>query len=81
MSTYKNIFDYSEWHFDSNNPELKYLYDNIDFTRFLPVEGMMEWTALRLGAAGFPERWDDHPNEYAHKVFAEEIIIPFLNND
>lgn len=78
MSTYKNIFDSSEWHFDSNNPELKYLYDNIDFTRFLPVEGMMEWTALRLGAAGFPERWDDHPNEYAHEVFVEEIITPFL---
>lgn len=80
MSTYKNIFSEKEWGFDKNNPELKYLYDNINFNKFLPVSGMMEWTMETLGNDGFPIKWDDHPNKYAHIEFTKRVINPYLKH-
>lgn len=79
MTTFKNIFS-EDWNFDKNNLEVKYLYDQIDFSKFAPIDGCMEWVTEHYPEKGFPQRWDDHPNEFGYKKFAEEVLVPFINS-
>ena len=54
------------------DPTTKHLYDQIDFTNFLPVVGIQEW-------AYGPEYTEGiHPTEELHKKFADTIVMPFL---
>jgi hypothetical protein len=54
-----------------DDPTTKHLYDQIDFTNFLPVAGMQEWA--------YGPAWANlHPSQKLHKKFAVKIIMPFL---
>ena len=56
-----------------DNIEIKYLYDLLNKANFLPVSSQAEWLHKRcnmhLGA---------HPTTEEHKIFTDEIILPFL---
>jgi hypothetical protein len=74
MSTFTSILFSNK----INYPEVKYLYDQIDFDQFLPVSGEYEWCRDHSGLA-FP-RNDRHPGSAQHRVFAERVIFPFLQD-
>lgn len=62
------------------HPDIKYLYEAIDFTEWLNVESEWDWCAKYQD----PSTWDDlpvsfkHPNTKQHRAFAEHVIIPHL---
>ena len=60
-----------------NHPELLYLYNMIDHSKFLPVEGIYEWCRDFSGLE-FPTKGDLHPSSEHHGLFTQEVIIPFL---
>jgi len=62
------------------HPDVKYLYDAIDFNDFLDVDSEFQWCA-RLQD---PSTWDmtqnrqAHPHTKQHKAFTDNVIIPHL---
>lgn len=58
---------------------VKYLHDQIDFTQFLPVIGEYEW-CRDYSNLEFPIKGDQHPSSEQHKLFAEQVIVPFLQS-
>jgi len=74
MSTYTNeVFALK------NNSNLDYLYEQIDFDYFLPVEGCYEW-ARDVSKLPFTNPGDLHPTKLQHKVFTQKVILPFLKD-
>jgi hypothetical protein len=71
MSTYtKEVFEIRD------HVNLDHLYEQIDFDKFLPVEGEYEWA---LNESGLP--WtspDFHPSNQQHRMFAKQVILPFI---
>lgn len=61
------------------NPDVKYLFDMIDFTKFLPVDGENEWLIEHYPVVGVPIKDGIHPYEFGHKMFAKEVISPIVN--
>ena len=66
-----------------NNAEIRYLYDMIDHTKFLPVKGCQDWVIDNYKLEGFnPPNAngviDLHPNKCGHQKFTEQVIIPHL---
>ena len=57
--------------------ELTHLLEQIDFDKFLPVEGEYEWCRDHSELA-FPVDGDNHPSQAQHKLFAQQVIWPFL---
>lgn len=81
MSSMNNIFLQHE----INHEESKYLYDLIDFKKFIPVKGCFEWLYENHVKDAFNEEpksikpWHMlHPSENGHKIFANEVILPHL---
>ena len=74
MSTYT-----SEVFALKNNPNVDYLYEQIDFDYFLPVEGCYEW-ARDVSNLPFNRSGDLHPTAQQHHMFTNDVIIPFLKN-
>lgn len=71
MGTYMDeVFEYKD------NPNLDHLYEQIDFEQFLQTEGMMEWSR-KTGLP--PLLYDHHPSQQMHKLFVDQVIMPFLN--
>lgn len=63
------------------HPEVKYLYDLVDFKNFLPVKGEYEW-CRDSSKFEFPDPTDLHPGSNQHKDFTETVIYPWmLSND
>ena len=60
------------------NIEVTYLYDQIDFDQFLPVDGEFEWCRDYSGLA-FPKN-DNHPTSAQHAEFTQKVIVPFLQH-
>jgi len=61
------------------NSEVEHLYDLIDFKQFLPVSSELSW--CRQNIEKFTDKIEhDHPSSNMHKLFTEEVIIPFLKN-
>lgn len=81
MTTYMDIFNMYDKEF-LNNPEIKYLYDLIDFSKFLPIRGCFEYIKTNF-PEGMPEcnnEYDGHhPLENGHKFFSENAIAPFIS--
>lgn len=69
----ENVFD--PWTYSS--PNVKYLYDQIDFDQFLPVSGEYEWCRDHSNLE-FPVPGDKHPSSEQHHLFAQQVIVPFL---
>lgn len=61
------------------NDELKYLYDLIDFSNFLPVDNEYDWVKKHYPNTDF-NKHAHHPDNDGHKGFAEQVIIPFLKD-
>lgn len=59
------------------DPNVKYLYDQIDFDQFLPVSGEYEWCRDHSGLE-FPVPGDRHPGSEQHNLFTHQVIVPFL---
>ena len=74
MTCYMDTLFHSE---QIKHPELKYLYDMIDLTTFLPVTGEYEWCKEK-SSFDFPIKDDPHPGNDQHKEFTEKVVFPFL---
>lgn len=81
MSTYMDIFSNDEL---MNHPEIKYLFNLIDFSKFLPVKGCHEWVKDNYANSGGFNDPDEnnyigiHPTSYGHEMFTKNVILPFL---
>ena len=76
MSSFMNIFNDEKI---MNHPDVKYLYEMVDFSKFLPIEGFYEWNKEHYSVEGFDNiKLDWHPNEFGNVKLTEEIIIPHL---
>lgn len=86
MSTYLDIFHGNGANNLINNPEIKYMYDMIDFNKFLPVNGCHEWVKENCDASGFNEPDINgyigiHPTKFGHEMFSKKVIIPYIKNN
>jgi len=86
MSTFLDIFHMEGAYNIISHPEVKYLYEMIDFTKFLPVSGCHEWVKQNYKEAGLnPPDLNGyigmHPTKFGHTKFAEEVIVPHLKNN
>lgn len=65
------------------NENVKALYRLVDFSKFLPVTGCFEWLRINHGENSFDDTHKReaviHPNTLGHKIFANEVIIPFID--
>lgn len=72
MTTYTNkVFD-KEY---VSHPEVEYLYKQVNFDNFLPVEGEFEWC---INHSNLKIQENLHPSSEQHELFTEQVIIPFL---
>jgi hypothetical protein len=67
---------------DINDSYLKYVYNMIDWTKFINVKSCMEW-CIQSGVTGHN---DDvlplelrHPSKEQHEAFVQQVILPFIN--
>lgn len=60
-----------------DHPDLKSLYEQIDFDNFLPIKGIYEW-CRDYSNLSFLSPGDFHPSPEQHKLFTEQVILPFL---
>jgi hypothetical protein len=86
MSTYMDIFHSSGYKDLIVHPEVKYLFDMVDFSKFLPVSGCHEWVKENYNEFGFSghvgyEHRGIHPTEFGHIKFAEEVVVPFIKQN
>jgi hypothetical protein len=86
MSSYLDIFHANGADTLISHPEVKYLFDMVDFSKFLPVSGCHEWVKENYDELGFNghvgyEHRGIHPTEFGHKKFSEEVIVPYLKNN
>jgi hypothetical protein len=60
-------------------PEVKWLYDQIDFDNFLPILGEYEWcnNGTQISAQQWPPKWK-HPTMEQHQQFVEQVVVPHL---
>jgi hypothetical protein len=61
------------------NKDTQHLNDMINYDHFLPVIGEYEWCRDSSGLA-FPVAGDNHPSIEQHKLFTDNVIIPFLQS-
>jgi len=80
MTTYMDIFG-NKTNIDlKNNLETAYLYDNIDFSKFLPIKGCYEYIVDNY-PEGMPKDGGDHPIESGYNFFTKKVILPFLTSN
>jgi hypothetical protein len=60
-----------------NCPDVKYLFDQIDKSYWLPITNCYDWSKYESGF-DFARPPDPHPSTKQHKALTERIIIPFL---
>jgi hypothetical protein len=72
---------FGEWPSDKkiifNNQELNFLHDQIDFSKWLPINNLYEWAKYESGF-DFARPPDPHPSTEQHKAFVDKIVIPYL---
>jgi len=58
--------------------EVEYLYKQIDFNNFLPIDNMFDW-CLQSGITLDEHHLKyQHPTQEHHKAFVNQVVIPFL---
>lgn len=60
-----------------NNPEINYLYNEIDKNYWLPIKHLQDWVT-NTSVYNHRDPTDPHPSTEQHKDFTEQIIVPFL---
>lgn len=59
------------------HPEIKYLYQQIDLDKFLPITGLEQWCRSNTD---IPFRKDDrHPTGDHHRRFVNDVVVPYLD--
>lgn len=90
MTTYMDIFykqNISHNNYITNNVETKYLYDMINFDKFVPIIGCHEWVKEHYEYNGGFNPPDNkgiigvHPTEFGHKRFSNEVLVPFIKDN
>lgn len=87
MTTYMDLFSFNSSDHIMNKPDIKYLYDLVDFKKFLPVRGCHEWVKEHYqfqGGFNQPDKFGNlgiHPTEFGHQKFTNEIILPYLKSN
>jgi hypothetical protein len=82
MTTYMDM-----WIHDFiRHAEVAYLWDMVDWKKFLPVKGCYEWVDENYPIDGFkpaePNGWrDQHPTPFGQERFAHEVIVPFIEEN
>lgn len=56
------------------------LHKQVNWNKFLPIKGCTEWCQQNCGDL-FPDPDDGHPGEQQHKMFAQQVVIPWLQNN
>lgn len=81
---FKDVFerDYTMFYNGSyikvvDHPDVKYLYDLIDFSHWIDAEDCQTWVT-KYSNLPFPKPNDVHPSYEQHKIYTEQVIIPFL---
>lgn len=68
---------------DLENPDIKYLYDMLDLTNFLPISNMDYWNQHQSGYS-FPVTddgiFDNHPTNEMSEKFVDVVILPHLKS-
>lgn len=59
------------------NPEINYLYNEIDKKYWLPINNLQDW-ATNISVYNHRDTTDPHPSTEQHKDFVNQIILPFL---
>ena len=78
MSTYLDIFAQYQENF-LKEKDIDYLFKQIDFEKFLPIEGCREWIANHYPTTGYGNvQVELHPNSFGHQKFANEVVVPFI---
>jgi|SRR6056300_1457532 len=68
-----------------NNPDIKYLYDMIDWGKFVDVNSCMEWCHYESGLPMDTNEKEKtaiyarHPTPDQHNAFTKQILIPFID--
>lgn len=62
----------------AEHPDLKYLYDMIDFSEWLPGSDMMSFCKESGLLNVLPN--DQHPSTEQSKLYTEQVIMPYLKN-
>ena len=57
--------------------DTEHLYNEIDFDNFLPIVGEYEWCRDFSGIE-FPAPNDYHPSPAQHRLFVEQVVVPYL---
>jgi len=76
---HESSFDGSNFKQYHDNPEVKYLLDEIDFSNFLPISNMDDWNRNESGFT-YHDRNPDHPTPEMSRKFTETIILPHLKS-
>lgn len=74
--------DLALYNVDNNHPDVKYLWDEVDWNMFLPVRNEWDWLKQnvdsnldnRIGTV------NPHPTTEMNQRFTHEVIIPHLKN-
>ena len=56
---------------------LRWMYEQIDFNKFVGDQGCYEWCRDHSGLE-FPVPGDNHPSTEQHEAYAQKVIIPYL---
>ena len=74
------------------NPNIEWLEEQVNYSAWLPIHSMHDWTfnhwtedcypvmKVDVPNIGIVEVRDSHPLPYMHGKFVEEIILPFIKN-
>jgi len=60
--------------------EVKYLYDMIDFSKFLDKRDCLDW-CKNHSVIPFIVQDDMHPSSDHHKQYTKEVVLPFINKN
>lgn len=75
MTTYK---EHPGW---LDLPDIKYLYDMIDFSKVIDIDGQYEWVRDNCDDSEYDCFGTDkqHPTAWGHEEFAKKVIIPYMD--
>jgi hypothetical protein len=71
------LTEYAREYNTVDHPDVKYLYDMIDMTYWLPITDLGHW-AKNVSPYDFRTPGDPHPSTEQHIDFTQRVILPFL---
>lgn len=69
--------DYDKFRLINSSKDLEFLYNQIDFSCWLPIENMYDYAKFE-SSFDFAVPNDPHPSTEQHKEMVEKVLLPFL---